>query len=282
VRLAAQAKSIQIQTILEPDVGPVLGDSGRLQQVIWNIMSNAVKFTPQGGRVELRLEQSCTHAQITVSDTGKGIHPDFLPHVFEYFRQADSATTRQFGGLGLGLAIVRQIVELHGGTVQAVSPGVGQGATFTVRFPLMQHQSAISQEVREPQPPSGLQGIKVLVVEDTPDMREYITFVLEQSGANVVAVATAAEALTALDQFQPEVLVSDIGMPEVDGYMLMRQVRMRSPEQGGQTPAVALTAYVGEINQQQAIAAGFQRHLAKPVEPEALMKVIADLTQRVK
>jgi len=279
VRLAAQAKSIQIQMVLEPDVGRVLGDSGRLQQVIWNIMSNAVKFTPQGGRVELRLEQSCTHAQITVSDRGKGIHPDFLPHVFEYFRQADSATTRQFGGLGLGLAIVRQIVELHGGTVQAASPGVGQGATFTVKFPLMPHQSAISQDVRESKPPSGLQDIKVLVVEDTTDMREYITFVLEQSGANVVAVATAAEALTALAQFRPEVLVSDIGMPEVDGYMLMRQVRMRSPEQGGQTPAVALTAYVGEINQQQALAAGFQRHLAKPVEPEALVKVIADLTR---
>jgi len=282
VRLAAEAKSIQIQTMLEPDVGQVLGDSGRLQQVIWNLLSNAVKFTPQGGRVEVRLEQFCTHAQITVSDTGKGIHPDFLPHVFEYFRQADSATTRQFGGLGLGLAIVRQIVELHGGTVQAASPGVGQGATFTVKFPLIEHQLAIPQKVRESKPPSGLQDIKVLVVEDTTDMREYITFVLEQEGAKVVAVATAAEALTALDQFRPEVLVSDIGMPEVDGYMLMRQVRMRSPQQGGQIPAVALTAYVGEINQQQAIAAGFQRHLAKPVEPEALLKVVADLTQQTR
>ena len=279
VRLAAEAKSIQIQTMLQPDVGRILGDSGRLQQVIWNLMSNAVKFTPQGGRIELRLEQFCPHAQITVSDTGKGIHPDFLPHVFEYFRQADSATTRQFGGLGLGLAIVRQIVELHGGTVQAASPGVGQGATFTVRFPLLQQQSAISQQVRESKPPSGLQGIKVLVVEDTTDMREYITFVLEQEGAKVVAVTTAAQALTALAQFQPEVLVSDIGLPEVDGYMLMRQVRMRSQEQGGQIPAIALTAYAGEINQQQAIEAGFQRHLAKPVEPEALVKVIADLTR---
>ena len=285
VRLAAEAKSIQIQTVLEPDVGRILGDSGRLQQVIWNIMSNAVKFTPQGGRVELRLEQSCTHAQITVSDTGKGIHPDFLPHVFEYFRQADSATTRQFGGLGLGLAIVHQIVELHGGTVQAASPGVGQGATFTVRFPLMQHQSAIPQEVRESKPPSGLQGIKVLVVEDTTDMREYITFVLEQEGAKVVAVATAAQALTVLDQFQPEVLVSDIGMPEVDGYMLLRQMRMRShsdcagilPQQGGQIPAIALTAYAGEFDRQQALAAGFQYHLAKPVEPNELVKVILNL-----
>jgi PAS domain S-box-containing protein len=280
VRLAAEAKSIQIQTMLQPDVGRILGDSGRLQQVIWNLMSNAVKFTPQGGRVDLRLEQFGTNAQMTVSDTGKGIHPDFLPHVFEYFRQADSATTRQFGGLGLGLAIVQQIVELHGGTVQAASPGVGQGATFTVQFPLMPHQSAIPQEVRESKPASGLQDIKVLVVEDTTDMREYITFVLEQEGATVVAVATAAQALRALDQFQPQVLVSDIGMPEMDGYMLLRQVRMRSPQQGGQTPAVALTAYAGEINQQQAIAAGFQRHLAKPVEPEALVKVVADLAQR--
>jgi PAS domain S-box-containing protein len=282
VRLAAEAKSIQIQTMLQPDVGKILGDSGRLQQVIWNLMSNAVKFTPQGGRVELRLEQFGTNAQITVSDTGKGIHPDFLPYVFEYFRQADSATTRQFGGLGLGLAIVHQIVELHGGTVQAASPGVGQGATFTVQFPLMPDQSAIPQKVRESKPPSGLQDIKVLVVEDTTDMRDYITFVLEQEGAKVVAVATAAQALTALDQFQPEVLVSDIGMPEMDGYMLMRQVRRRSPQQGGQTPAVALTAYAGEINQQQAIAAGFQRHLAKPVEPEALVKVIAELAQQTR
>ncbi len=279
VRLAAQAKSIQIQTILPPDVGRVLGDSGRLQQVIWNLLSNAVKFTPQGGRVELRLEQIDTHAQITVSDTGKGIHPDFLPHVFEYFRQADSATTRQFGGLGLGLAIVRQIVELHGGTVQAASPGVGQGATLTVKFPLMLHQSAIPQQVRESKPLSGLQGIKVLVVEDTTDMRKYITFVLEQEGATVVAVATATEALTALAQFQPEVLVSDIGMPEMDGYMLMRHIRAMPPEQGGQILAIALTAYAVEINQHQALEAGFQHHLAKPVEPHELAKVILNLLQ---
>jgi signal transduction histidine kinase/CheY-like chemotaxis protein len=277
VRLAAEAKSIQIQTMLEPDVGRILGDSGRLQQVIWNLMSNAIKFTPQGGRVDLRLEQFCTHAQITVSDTGKGIHPDFLPYMFESFRQADSATTRQFGGLGLGLAIVRQIVELHGGTVQAVSSGVDQGATFTVKLPLMPHQSAISQQARESKPATGLQDIKVLVVEDTTDMREYITFALEQEGAKVVAVASAAEALTVLAQFQPQVLVSDIGMPEVDGYMLMRQVRMRSLQQGGQTPAIALTAYVGEINQQQALAAGFQRHIAKPVAPDELVKMILSL-----
>jgi CheY-like chemotaxis protein len=280
VRLAAAAKTIQIQTILKPEVGQILGDSGRLQQVIWNLVSNAVKFTPQGGRVEVRLEQVETQAQITVSDTGKGIHPDFLPHVFEYFRQADSATTRQFGGLGLGLAIVRQIVELHGGTVRADSPGAGQGATFTVEFPLMPQQAAIPQAVGESKPLSGLQGIKVLVVDDTTDMREYATFVLEQEGAEVVAVASATEALTALAQFQPTVLVSDIGMPNMDGYMLLQQVRRLPPEQGGQIPAIALTAYVGELNQHQAISAGFHRHLSKPIAPATLIAAIVDLIEK--
>ena len=281
VRLAAAAKTIQIQTILEPEVGQVLGDSGRLQQVIWNLVSNAVKFTPPGGRVEIRLEPVEAQAQITVSDTGKGIPRNFLPHVFEYFRQADSATTRQFGGLGLGLAIVRQIVELHGGTVRADSSGEGQGATFTVKFPLMPLQLAIPQTLGEPKPLSGLQGIKVLVVDDTTDMREYIAFVLEQEGAEVVAVTSAAEALTALAQFQPAVLVSDIGMPEMDGYMLLRQVRRLPSEQGGQIPAIALSAYVGELNQQQAIAAGFQRHLSKPIESATLIEAIVDLIESV-
>ncbi|MBW4499368.1 MAG: PAS domain S-box protein [Scytonema hyalinum WJT4-NPBG1] len=277
VRLAAQAKSIQIQTALEPNIGQVLGDSGRLQQVIWNLVSNAVKFTPQGGRVDIWLERLDAQAQITVSDTGKGIHTDFLPHVFEYFRQADNATTRQFGGLGLGLAIVRQIVELHGGTVFAESKGVDQGATFTVRLPLMQHQSEMPQQMKASEPSLGLQGIKVLVVDDTADMREYVTFVLEQSGAKVIAVASAAEALAVLAEFQPAVLISDIGMAEMDGYMLMRQVRSLPPEQGGRIPAIALSAYAGEINQQQAIAAGFERHISKPVEPAALVAVILDL-----
>ncbi|MEP0769162.1 ATP-binding protein [Trichocoleus sp. ST-U1] len=277
VQLAAAAKSIQIQTILEPEVGQVLGDSGRLQQVIWNLLSNAVKFTPSGGRVEIRLKQIEAEAQITVSDTGKGILPQFLPYVFEYFRQADSATTRQFGGLGLGLAIVRQIVELHGGSVRADSAGEGQGATFTVKFPLMSQHSTIPQIVRESKPLSGLQGIKVLVVDDTTDMREYVAFVLEQEGAEVVAVGSAAEALATLAQFQPAVLVSDIGMPEMDGYMLLRQVRRLPAEQGGEIPAIALTAYVGELNQQQAIAAGFQRHLSKPIESAALIAAIVDL-----
>ncbi|MBD2742865.1 ATP-binding protein [Coleofasciculus sp. FACHB-1120] len=280
VQLAAAAKSIQVQTILEPEVGQVLGDSGRLQQVIWNLLSNAVKFTPPQGRVEIRLQQIGAEAQITVSDTGKGILPQFLPYVFEYFRQADSATTRQFGGLGLGLAIVRQIVELHGGTVCVDSSGEGQGATFTVKFPLMSQHSALPQAVGESKSLSSLQGIKVLVVDDTTDMREYVTFVLEQEGAEVVAVASAAEALATLAQFQPTVLVSDIGMPDIDGYMLMRQVRALPSALGGQIPAIALTAYVGELNQQQAIAAGFQRHLSKPIEPTTLIAAIVDLIQK--
>lgn len=277
VRLAAEAKSIQIQTVLEPNIGQVLGDAGRLQQVIWNLVSNAVKFTPQAGKVEVRLERVDCDAQIIVSDTGKGIHPNFLPHVFEYFRQADSATTRKFGGLGLGLAIVRQIVELHGGTVQAESFGEGQGATFTVKLPLMQQQLRMHQQIRESQPSPNLQGVTVLVVDDMADMREYISFILEQEKANVIAVASAAEALIALAQFQPSVLVSDIGMAEMDGYMLMRRVRSLKSDQGGNIPAIALSAYAGEINEQRAIAAGFQRHLAKPVEPAALIAAIVSI-----
>ncbi|WP_226889154.1 PAS domain S-box protein [Nostoc sp. MG11] len=277
VRLAAEAKSIQIQTVLKPDIGQILGDAGRLQQVIWNLVSNAVKFTPQAGKVEVRLERVDCDAQILVSDTGKGIHPNFLPHVFEYFRQADSATTRKFGGLGLGLAIVRQIVELHGGTVQAESFGEGQGATFTVKLPLMQQQLRMHQQIRESQPCPDLQGVTVLVVDDMADMREYISFILEQEKAHVIAVASAAEALATLAQFQPSVLVSDIGMAEMDGYMLMRRVRSLKSDQGRNIPAIALSAYAGEINEQRAIAAGFQRHLAKPVEPAALIAAIVSI-----
>lgn len=277
VRLAADAKSIQIQTLLEP-IDQVLGDASRLQQVVWNLVSNAVKFTPPQGRVDIWLERFDEQAQITVSDTGKGIDADFLPHVFEYFRQADNATTRQFGGLGLGLAIVRQIVELHGGTVFAQSQGEGQGATFIVRLPLMQHQQQIQQETQL-EPFSGLQGIKVLVVEDIADMREYVTFVLEQSGAEVIAVASVAEALATLTQFLPEVLVSDIGMAEMDGYTLMRQVRMLPSEQGGQIPAIALTAYAADTDYNQALAVGFQTHIAKPVEPATLVAKVAELAK---
>lgn len=277
VQLAAQAKSIQIQTRLEPNVGKVAGDSSRLQQVVWNILSNAVKFTPKGGQVSIRVERLGSHAQITISDTGKGISPEFLPHVFDYFRQADSTTTRTFGGLGLGLAIVHHLVELHGGSVQADSPGEGQGATFTVKLPLMPTQPETNQDDRHLEQSLNLNGIKVLVVDDDADSREFVAFVLEQEGANVTMASSAREALTALIECQPDVLLSDIGMPNIDGYMLIQQVRALPPEQGGRIKAIALTAYAGEINYQQALAAGFQQHLSKPVEPDELVATIANL-----
>ncbi|WP_298907139.1 PAS domain S-box protein [uncultured Nostoc sp.] len=281
VQLAAQAKSIQIQTIFDPTLGQVIGDPNRLQQVVWNLLSNAVKFTPTGGRVEIRLMEAANQAQIQVSDTGKGISLDFLSYVFDYFRQADGTTTRTFGGLGLGLAIVRKVVEMHGGKVQAESPGEGSGATFTVELPLLVRSEDVRYEENESldsEPESSLlSNTQVLVVDDEPDIRDLITFILQDYGAEVTAVSSAQEALQALSESIPDVLISDIGMPKTDGYMLMREVRARSPQQGGHVPAIALTAYAGEMNQQQALAAGFQMHISKPVDPDVLLKAIADL-----
>ncbi|NEU78603.1 PAS domain S-box protein [Nostoc sp. UIC 10630] len=255
----------------------VTGDSGRLQQVIWNLLSNAIKFTPQGGEVEISLQSVGSQVQLRVSDTGKGISPDFLPFVFDYFRQADGATTRKFGGLGLGLAIVRHIVELHGGTVKAESLGEEQGATFTVMLPIIKIHPDSHQICIQPDDLPNLNGVKVLLVDDERDTRELIAFILEQSGAVVNQTASAVEALQTMPQFQPNLLLSDIGMPEIDGYMLMRQIRAMSPEQGGTIPAIALTAYAGEADYQQAIAAGFGQHITKPVEPAKLVRAIANL-----
>jgi PAS domain S-box-containing protein len=277
VRLAAEAKSIQIAASLTEDVGLVLGDSTRLQQVVWNLLSNAVKFTPAGGQVSIRLERFDSSAQITVSDTGQGIVPDFLPYVFDYFRQADGATTRKFGGLGLGLAIVRQLVELHGGTVSVASPGLGQGTTFTVRVPLKSASSETNQDVRSTQQFLDLSGIKILIVDDETDIRELVAFVLEQQGAEVIVATCAREALLVLPQAKPDILLSDIGMPEMDGYMLIRQMRTLTPEQGGDIPAIAVTAYAGDTHQQQVLAAGFQKHISKPIQPQVLVQAIADL-----
>ncbi|MEH2117156.1 AAA family ATPase [Nostoc sp.] len=279
VRLSAQAKSIEIQTILESGVGQVLGDANRLQQVIWNILSNAIKFTPTGGQVKIKLEQVGLQVQICITDTGKGIVPEFLAYVFDYFRQADSATTRKFGGLGLGLAIVRHLVELHRGTVQAESLGEGQGATFTIRLPCLQDESKGIKDAKDnfsllADQSSPLSGLQILVVDDDADMREFLSFMLKQYGATVTTVTSAIAALTALSQSQPNLIISDIGMPEMDGYMLMRQVRSLKPEQGGTIPAIALTAYAGEMDQQQAIAVGFQQHISKPVDPQELVKAI--------
>jgi PAS domain S-box-containing protein len=320
VQLAASTKSIQVQTTLQPLEGTVMGDANRLQQVLWNLLSNAIKFTPEGGRVEVRLETVIDrHAsameqppsaidaetidaetdpspilplspiphqvQITVVDTGKGIHSEFLPHVFEYFRQADSSITRSFGGLGLGLAIARQIVELHGGTIQADSLGEGQGSTFTVRLPLQRKRAPGQGYGAMPlspysTPDSTLAGIRVLVVDDEPDMRALTEFVLLQHGAEVTVASSAAEAMAALAQSIPDVLLCDIGMPGMDGYALMQQIRARSQDAGGMIKAIALTAYAGESNRRHALAAGFHRHIAKPVEPEALVKAIVQLVNQ--
>ncbi|OUL23333.1 hybrid sensor histidine kinase/response regulator [Nostoc sp. RF31YmG] len=288
VRLAAEAKSIQIQTIFEPNVGQVLGDSSRLQQIVWNLLANAIKFTPQGGRVEVRLERMkpvdthpLEYAQITISDTGEGISGDFLPYVFDYFRQADGTTTRKFGGLGLGLAIVRYLIELHGGTVEAASPGEGQGATFTVKLPLIA-TAKLNQDNTSSHNHSNfnLNGLQVLFVDDERDSREFITFVLEQYGAKVTEADSVHEALSNLGQEKFDLLISDIGMPNMDGYELVRQIREKPLDQGGKIPAIALTAYAGEIDRQQALAAGFQQHITKPIEPEVLMQTILTLVER--
>ncbi|MBE8990912.1 response regulator [Nostoc sp. LEGE 12450] len=284
MRLATETKLIQVNTVFEPDVGQVMGDLTRLQQVVWNLFSNALKFTPKGGKIEVRLEQADGYAQIIVSDTGKGISPEFLPFVFDYFRQADSTSTRNFGGLGLGLAIVRNIVEIHGGIVKAKSEGEGKGAIFTVSLPLLPDESRSLTDKQNSavfltSNSLALSGIRVLVVDDDTDSRDFVAFVLEQDGAFVIAVSSAYEALQTLAEIKPDVLVSDIGMPEMDGYMLIHQVRTLIPEQGGRIPAIALTAFARNDDQQEALKAGFQMHLSKPVNPEELIAAITRIVE---
>lgn len=280
VRLAAQTKGIQIQTLIEAHLSPVAGDAARLQQIVWNLLSNAIKFTPNGGQVEVRLERVDIYAQITVSDTGKGINPEFLPYIFDYFRQEDSTITRKFGGLGLGLAIVRNLAELHGGTVEVDSPGIGLGSTFTVKLPLLNVDGETPFDNSLKDVSLDLSGIKVLVVDDDADSLNFVNFVLEMYDAKVTTVSSADQALQVLPQSKPDVLVSDIGMSQMDGYELLRQIRTKAPENGGEIPAIALTAYAGEFDQKQALAAGFQIHIPKPVEPEVLARAIARLAER--
>ena len=284
MRLAAEAKLIEVSTVFEPVMGEVMGDSTRLQQVVWNLLSNAVKFTPKGGKVEVLLKQDDGYAQIIVSDTGKGISAEFLPFVFDYFRQADSTSTRNFGGLGLGLAIVRNIIEIHGGIVKADSHGEDKGATFTVSLPLLQDESpSLTDEQNYPvllTPKSlPLNGVRVLVVDDDPDSLDFAAFVLEQEGAFVIALSSPYEALQTLAEVKPDVLVSDISMPDMNGYMLIRQLRTCPPEQGGQIPAIALTAFARTDDQQEVLKAGFQMHLPKPFNPEKLIAAIAQLVE---
>lgn len=298
VRLAAEAKSIHLQSVLAVEVGPIAGDVDRLQQVVWNLLANAIKFTPPKGHVQIRLAQVHSQVEMTVNDTGEGISAEFLPYVFDRFRQYDSTTTRQHGGLGLGLALVRQLVELHGGTVTVASPGSGAGATFTVKLPLMPAPSADS----EPEPLnvsvqtqervataasvatlSTLEGLQILVVEDETDARVLLSTILQAQGAVVIAVASVQAALTQIKSAPTpsfNVLVSDIGMPDEDGYALLRQLRQWEAQQGGQLPAIALTAYAQSDDRQQALLAGFQRHLTKPVDAASLVAIVASLTGR--
>ncbi|MBD2311077.1 PAS domain-containing protein [Desertifilum sp. FACHB-1129] len=275
VRSAAIAKSIRLHSVL-PQIGRISGDSARLQQIVWNLLSNAIKFTPKHGQVEILLERVGAQAQIKVSDTGKGINPEFLPYLFESFRQEDTSTTRKYGGLGLGLAIVRSLVEAHGGSLTADSPGEGQGATFTVRFPLIDLELEQPSE-QLPVPNLDLMGVRVLAVDDEADARELLAVVLTMYGAEVLTVTSATEVLTTLVSFQPDVLVSDIGMPDVDGYSLIQQIRALPPEQGGRIPAIALTAYAREEDYQRAIVSGFQQQVTKPLEPEQLVQAVVVL-----
>lgn len=300
MQLAAEAKNIRLQfTVSESDSDAiqVSGDANRLQQVVWNLLSNAVKFTPATGEVMVRLERvqeieqvqktdldssyadyPVEYAQITVTDTGKGIQPDFLPYVFDYFRQADGSTTRTFGGLGLGLAIVRHLVELHGGVIQAASAGEGQGASFTIKLPLLKQQVEQSNNFLQSVPTTeSLQGINILVVDDEKDALEFATFLLQQARATVTAVMSAEAALETLKQNKPDILISDIGMPIQDGYMLLQQIRQLTPEQGGNIPAIALTAYARDDDAKRALSAGFQKHITKPVEPDRLVGAIVEL-----
>jgi PAS domain S-box-containing protein len=295
VRPSADAKSIYLEFIPALGAQFISGDAERLQQVVWNLLSNAIKFTPTGGRVKIKLNCTASEIQIRVMDTGKGISPNFLPHVFDHFRQGDSSTTRSYGGLGLGLAIVRHLVELHRGTVQAQSPGEGQGATFIVTLPLLEGNGKQNTEeedtgnlsissphiTKAASPSHPLAGLRILVVDDEADTREYLVTVLQLYGAQVTSVASAGQTICMIEQFLPDVLVSDIAMPGDSGYSLIRQVRALEPHQGAMIPAVAVTAYAREEDFQQAIAAGFQMHISKPVEPAKLVAVVARLAGRV-
>ncbi|MBD1825706.1 PAS domain-containing protein [Cyanobacteria bacterium FACHB-DQ100] len=276
VRLSAQAKNIQIQTRVNANLTYVSGDFNRLQQVVWNLLSNAVKFTPDHGTITIELCATDSTINIRVQDTGKGIAPEFLPHVFEQFRQADSSITRQFGGLGLGLAIVRHIVERHQGQIRVESRGENQGATFIVELPLLNTPVNSAIAPLDHTPDEQLTGLSLLIVDDEADARELLAFLLEQQGAIVTATSSAKEAQAKLAKFQPDLLISDLGMPDVDGFQLIRQLRA----EGRSIRAIAVTAYAREEDRQAALAAGFQAHVTKPIEPAELFKVIRAAVQK--
>jgi PAS domain S-box-containing protein len=290
VRPAADARNIHLQTAIDPGIGPISGDPDRLQQIIWNLLSNAIKFTPEGGRVEARLEGNNSQVEITISDTGQGIDPDLLLHVFDRFRQFDSSSRRRHGGLGLGLSIVRQLVELHGGTVTAESPGAGAGTTFKVMLPAkgvphdLNNIEKTSQPIIEGIDPAesepALNGVRVLVVDDERDSRDFVAAALVMCGADVVSLGSANEALEEMERRPFDVLLSDIGMPEMDGYWLINKVRQLPAARGGGIPAAALTAYAGIEVRRRVLMAGYQLHIPKPVEPAELTAVVASLAER--
>lgn len=295
LRPSAEAKSVQVDACLDRSLERVMGDPDRLQQIVWNLLSNAIKFTPEGGKIEVRSLGAGSYAQIQITDTGIGIKSEFLPYVFDRFRQADSTTTRSHGGLGLGLAIVRHLVELQHGRVDVKSEGEGKGSTFTVEIPLQSttqsKPSCLEQAgltpINEPllleasaESSNTLSGLRVLIVDDEPDVRELLTTTIEGSGAKAIAVSSVLEAIETLEQLQPDVLISDIGMPLEDGYSLIRQVRNREAERGGLLPALALTAYAREEDCRQALDSGFQKYLSKPVDTNQLVMVVANLAGR--
>ena len=290
IQLAADAKGVRVQTIIDPRVGPVSGDPSRLQQVVWNLVSNAVKFTPKHGRVQVRLERVNSHVEVVVSDTGVGIRPDFIPYVFERFRQADSGPTRKTGGLGLGLAIVRHIIEMHGGTVDAASEGEGKGATFRVRLPLMIVQPGQIQIPREhPRTErrdvmnglGDLQGVRVLAIDDEEDALTLLRVVLETAGADVTTIGSPLVALERIVECKPHVLIVDLGMPEMDGFELIRRVRASVDPAIRNVPAAALTAFARSEDRTKALRTGFHMHLSKPVDPGELVASVATLARRV-
>lgn len=292
VNLAAQAKSIQIESQLDQDIGLIQGDSTRLQQVVWNLVTNAVKFTPDGGKIEIRLTSvnlpkadqnpeantegnlSFPYAQIQIIDSGRGIDPEFLPYVFDYFRQAESTKSRSKGGLGLGLAIVRRLVELHGGEVTAASEGLGQGATFTISLPIL-NSTDVKDLRRSPNYSASLEGIKILIVDDDKNSRDLLSLVLEQESAEIEISTSAKEALETIEQFQPHILISDLGMPDMDGYELIKRVKELTLPQDFR--AIAFSAYASERDSQNSLAAGFDLHINKPLDVNQLVKTIAQL-----
>jgi PAS domain S-box-containing protein len=289
MRPAAEAKGIRLERILDPGAGPVSGDPNRLQQIVWNLLSNAIKFTPKAGTVKIVLQRVDSHIEIHVADTGMGINPAFLDHVFDRFRQADASMTRSFGGLGLGLAIVKQLVEMHGGTVAASSEGEGLGATFSVRLPMVAvhrgnyvrpvFRSALVRGPRE-FPDVDLSGVSVMVVDDEADGRELVKRVLKGCGAEVFTAGDADEALATLKRERPQLMVSDIGMPLVDGFELLRRIRALGSAHGGSLPAIALTAFARAEDRTRALHAGFAAHIAKPVEPFELIAMVASVAGR--